>query len=63
MRAIVDQDTCTACGLCIDMCPDVFQEAPDGNAIAIEGDVPPEFEEVTRDAADQCPVEAISIDE
>lgn len=63
MRAIVDQDTCTACGLCIDLCPEVFLEGPDGNAVAIEGDVPPEFEEATRDAADQCPVEAISIEE
>lgn len=63
MRAIVDQDTCTACGLCIDLCPEVFQEAPDGKAVAIEGDVPPEHEEVARDAADQCPVEAIAIEE
>ena len=63
MRAIVDQDTCTACGLCIDLCPEVFQEQEDGTAVAIEGDVPAEHEEVARDAADQCPVEAISIEE
>ncbi|MDY0167898.1 MAG: ferredoxin [Thermoguttaceae bacterium] len=63
MKAIVDQDACTACGLCIDLCPEVFQEAPDGNAVAIEDDVPPELEEAARDAADQCPVEAISIEE
>ena len=63
MRAIVDQDTCTACGLCIDLCPEVYQEQEDGNAVAIEGDVPAEFEEAARDAADQCPVEAISIEE
>ncbi len=63
MRAIVDQDTCTACGLCIDLCPEVFQEQEDGNAVAIEGDVPAEHEEAARDAADQCPVEAISIEE
>ncbi|MDZ7618328.1 MAG: ferredoxin [Patescibacteria group bacterium] len=62
MRASVDQDTCTACGLCIDLCPAVFLEAPDGNAVAIEGSVPEDLESVARDAADQCPVEAISIE-
>ncbi len=63
MRATVDQDTCTACGLCIDLCPAVFQEGPDGNAVAIEGAVSEEQEAAARDAADQCPVEAISIEQ
>ncbi len=63
MKAIVDQDTCTACGLCIDLCPEVYQEQDDGKAVALEGDVPAEFEEVARDAADQCPVEAIAIED
>jgi ferredoxin len=63
MKAIVDQDTCIACGLCIDLCPDVFHEGPEGKAIAVDGPISEENEDTARDAADQCPVEAIAIEE
>ena len=62
MKAKVDRDLCTACGLCIDICPEVFELGSDGIAVAREGIVPAEVEETCRDAAEQCPVEAIKID-
>jgi len=61
MKAIVDADECIGCGLCVDMCPEVFEMTDDDKAEAKAGEVPPEAEDTCRDAADECPVEAISI--
>jgi ferredoxin len=62
MRAVVDQDTCTGCELCIETCPEVF-EMQDDTAVAKVDVVPPEVEGTCREAAEECPVEAISIEE
>ena len=55
------EDTCTACGLCVDTCPDVF-EMGDDIAQVIANDVPAEHEEAVQQAADECPAEAIIIE-
>ena len=55
------EDTCTACGLCVDTCPEVF-EMGDVMAQVIVDEVPAEFEDAAQQAADECPVEAISIE-
>jgi ferredoxin len=55
------EDTCTACGLCVDTCPDVF-DMGDEMAIVIVDEVPEEFEDAVQQAADECPVEAIITD-
>jgi ferredoxin len=60
MTAIVDKETCTGCGLCPDICPEVFKMDGD-TATAYTNPVPSSAQESCRDAADQCPVEAISI--
>ena len=60
MIAIVDEEVCTGCGLCVDTCPEVF-ELVDDLAQVIIGPVPAEVEEACQDAADDCPVEAISL--
>ena len=62
MKAIVDNDTCTGCGVCAETCPEVFEEADDV-AKVIANPVPTAAEETCRQAADDCPVEAISIEE
>ncbi len=56
------EDTCTACGLCCETCPEVFSL---GDVIAevIGDEVPAEYEATAREAAEECPVEAIVIDE
>jgi ferredoxin len=54
-------DTCTACGLCVDTCPEVF-DMGDDIAEVIADVVPPEFEESAQLAADECPVEAIMVE-
>ncbi len=64
MKVIVDKDTCTGCGLCVDECPDVFEMDDDeGVAVVKVTEVPSDLEDSARDAADGCPVEAISVEE
>lgn len=55
------EDTCTACGLCVDTCPEVF-EMGDEMAQVIADEVPAEHEDVVQQAADECPVEAIVVE-
>ncbi len=55
------EDTCTACGLCVDTCPEVF-DMGDELAIVIVNEVPKEHEEAVQQVADECPVEAIIVD-
>jgi ferredoxin len=60
MKARVE-DTCTACGLCVDTCPEVFEMGPDIAGVKVDI-VPAECEESAQQAADECPVEAIVIE-
>jgi len=60
MKVRID-DSCTACGLCVETCPQVFQMG-DNIAQVIVEQVPPQFEDVVQQAADECPVEAIIIE-
>ena len=55
------EDTCTACGLCVDTCPEVFQMGADKAEVIVE-EVPAEFEDAAQQAADECPVEAIIVE-
>ncbi len=52
-------DECISCGLCVDMCPDVFEM--DEKAVPKVDTVPAESEACAREAADACPVDAIEI--
>ena len=62
MKAMVDKEKCTGCGLCADMCPDVF-EVVDSLAEVIVDEVPSLSEEACRDAGLNCPVGAIMVED
>ena len=62
MKATVNKDLCLGCGICADICPEVFQMEND-KAVAKVDKVPSGAESACRDAAEQCPVEAIQIEE
>jgi len=55
------EDTCTACGLCVDTCPEVFEMGSDIAQVTVD-EVPSEFEETAQQAADECPAEAIIVE-
>lgn len=55
------EDNCTACGLCVNTCPEVFTMGQDRAEVLVET-VPPMYEEAVEQAADECPVEAIVIE-
>lgn len=61
MKAIVDQDTCIGCALCPQICPEVFKMEGD-KAVAYTDPVPSAVEAKARQAADECPVNAIAIE-
>jgi ferredoxin len=54
----VDKDLCVGCGLCTQVCSEVFEMSADGKAGVIEG--ADQSADCVQDAVDQCPVGAIS---
>jgi ferredoxin len=71
VKVTVDQEACTACGLCYnDECPDVFMEGSDGNSNLKpefqkggidKGEIPDDKKGCAQSAADACPVNAIAV--
>lgn len=62
MKAVVDADACTGCGLCVETCPDVFEMGDDDVAKVKADPVPADKEADAKQAADNCPSEAIKIE-
>jgi len=62
MKAKVDQDTCIGCALCVEICPDVFK-MEDNKAVVYVAVVHKEVEDACKQAEDECPVTAITIEE
>ena len=62
MKVSIDEDLCTGCGLCEETAPDVF-EMPDEIAKVKVDVVPADSEDAVRQAAEECPVECIAIEE
>ncbi len=61
MKVRIDADLCTGCGLCSDSVPDVFKMGDD-IAEVISSEVPANLEGAVREAADDCPAEAIIVE-
>ena len=62
MKVSVDADLCTGCELCVETCPDVFEMDADIAVVKTE-QVPDDAEDSARQAVDECPVEAITVEE
>lgn len=58
MTVRIDADLCTACGLCTDSVPQIFKMGKDV-AEVINAAVPANLENAVKDAAGDCPAEAI----
>lgn len=61
MKVHVDTEICAGFGVCLGLCPEVFQLHDDGYAVVLVGDVPPEHKDAVIAAVSQCPADAISI--
>jgi len=60
MNANIDTNRCIWCGLCAEICPEVFSTQNGSTTVRTEV-VPVELEPLLREAVSQCPLEAISI--
>ncbi len=61
MKANVDADLCIGCELCAGSVPDVFS-MEDGTAVAITTELDASLEDEATTAAEECPVEAITVE-
>ena len=59
MKVKVNKDECISCGMCIDICPEVFSyDEEDKSQVTCE-DVSNQLEEKVLEAKNSCPVDAI----
>ena len=61
MKASVSEE-CIGCGMCEGICPDVFEVGDDGLAHVIVDEVSADVEDDAKQAAEDCPVEAITVE-
>jgi len=62
MKISIDAELCTGCELCVDTCPEIFEMGDDTATVKVDT-VPEDQEDCVREAAENCPVEAILIEE
>jgi ferredoxin len=61
MKVHVNAQVCAGFGVCLGLCPEVFELHDDGYAIVRVSEVPPALEDAVRQAVNQCPASAISL--
>ena len=61
MKAIIDAEACVGCGLCANMCEEIYK-MEDDKAVVIGNSISDEMLESAKEAASSCPVEAIKIE-
>lgn len=62
MKVHINREGCVSCGLCVSLCPEVFNFADDGLAEVVSNPQPDNYSAVS-EAADGCPVSVISTEE
>lgn len=62
MRVTVDDETCIGCGLCEETCPEVFEMNDDKARVKVD-EVPEDIAKTCKEAVENCPVEAIEVEE
>ncbi len=60
-KVVVDRDLCQDHGQCVFAAPDVFQLDDDGALVVLLDEADDALRSSVEDAADVCPVQAISI--
>lgn len=62
MIAKLDKSGCIACGLCVDICPEVFRMGDDDLAEVWVDEVPEELEANVMESLESCPVSVITVE-
>lgn len=62
LKAVVDKDLCISCGLCVEICSEVFEMDDDDKAVAKDMEITDDIEDDAQDAASQCPTDAITVE-
>ena len=63
MKLIIDQETCIGCGRCEEICPAVFHLSETTGKSEVIDEEACEFVGCCEAAEENCPVEAITIEE
>ena len=63
MKARVNPDLCSGTGLCATTCPQVFELNDNGMSTVKVDQIPTDAQQSCKQAAKNCPTEAISIEE
>jgi len=60
-KAKVNKNACIGCGICIDICPNLFEFDPQGLSETTVANIAPAIAERAKTAAEACPTNAISL--
>ncbi len=63
MKVRIEHDLCTGDGICEEVCPEVFEVREDGLAYVLDSEPAEDLWDTVREATEQCPTEAIIIEE
>jgi len=61
VKVAVNKNTCIGCGICVDICPEIFEIDPQGLSEAMVVEVSPYYLPDALNAASACPSNAIKI--
>jgi len=61
MKVTITEE-CIACERCVEICPEVFEMGENYAEVKVD-EVTPELEDAVREAAGECPVSAIIVNE
>jgi ferredoxin len=63
MRIVVDRTKCSSIGLCEATAPDIFEIGPDGSLNILMDEVPVDRRIDLEQACENCPTQALSIED
>lgn len=61
MKALVDKNTCIGCGICVDICPEIFELNSQGLSETAVTEVSSYYLPDTINAVSACPTNAIKV--